>query len=584
MSDFSVWILKRITAIVLFFITAINVVTGGGTVTETVADVNGSFACTDELGRSVMSANGESEKLVGVFYFLWMGQHGKDFLCDNTKLVRDNPDAVLSEEAWMEAGGGKVSDFHFWGEPLFGYYSMDDEWVIRRHVQMLTDASVDFIVCDTTNAVTYTDAAKIMIKVFYEYYMKGFDVPKIAFYTNSASGRTMNRLYDELYNDEELLRKYPKLSELWFTMDGKPMIVGDKKDDELRDDVEDYFRIKASQWPNENKKKDGFPWMEFDRSLTLASVFRSKGIKIMNVSAAQHSDTGAFSRTAWYGKNDRTRSWHDGRNDTSEDAVLHGYNFSEQWEFAIKMDPDIIFVTGFNEWVAQRQIKTDETPVLFVDCVDENCSRDVEPSAGRLGDNYYLQMVDYIGKFKKCTSKTETENSVTIDIDGSFDQWNNSEITAVYRDFDGEIGDRNSVGFGNINYTDTSGRNDIVNMKVTSDSENYYFYVDTKETLSPSTDKNHMTLFIDEKFSVNRATPENGRTSVEKITADGYEKIGEADIKTEGNKIMISVPKTLIGNDGTILFKWADNYDENDVYSFYTKGDSAPYGRLCYRY
>ena len=552
--------------------------------TETVEKVNGSLSCTDALGRSVLSAGGESEKKVGVFYFLWMGQHGKDFLCDNSKLVKEHPDAVNSEEAWMAAGGGKVGEFHFWGEPLFGYYSMDDEWVIRRHVQMLTDAGVDFIVCDTTNAVTYTNAAKIMISVFYEYYMKGFNVPKIAFYTNSYSGRTMNKLYDELYNDKELSEKYPRLSELWFMMDGKPMIVGDKKDEELRDDVKNYFRIKASQWPNENKKADGFPWMEFDRSLTVASVFRADGIKIMNVSAAQHSDTAAFSRTSWYGKNDRTRSWHDGKNDTSEDAPLYGYNFSEQWEFAIKMDPDIIFVTGFNEWVAQRQVATDYAPVLFVDCADENCSRDVEPSAGRLGDNYYLQMVDYIAKFKKSVSKVEAKESVTIDINGSFSQWENEKITALYRDFDGETGDRNSVGFGNINYIDNSGRNDIVNMKVTSDSENYYFYADTAEKLSPSSDKNWMTLFVDEKIAVNRTSPQNGKTFVEKITAEGYEKIGEADIRFDENKVMICVPKSLIENDGTILFKWADNYDENDFYSFYTKGDSAPYGRLCYRY
>ena len=32
---------------------------------------------------------------------------------------------------------------------------------------------------------------------------------------------------------------------------------------------------------------------------------------------------------------------------------------------------------------------------MFVDCADENTSRDVEQSAGILGDNYYLQMVNY---------------------------------------------------------------------------------------------------------------------------------------------------------------------------------------------
>ncbi|MBQ3150211.1 MAG: hypothetical protein IJB86_03085 [Clostridia bacterium] len=584
MSNIGAWITQKITALVLVIIAVINCITGGNVMTQSVAKVNGSLGCTDALGRSVISSSGESDKKVGVFYFLWMGQHDKGFLCDNTKLLKEHPQAVQSEEAWMAAGGGNVGQFHFWGEPLFGYYTADDAWVIGRHVQMLTDASVDFIVVDTTNAVTYTDAAKVMIGVFYDYYKRGYNVPKIAFYTNSASGKTMNRLYDELYNNAELLEKYPDLSDLWFYMDTKPMIIGDKSDKNLRSDVRDFFRIKASQWPNEGKKADGFPWMEFDRVLTYRSLFSYGGTKIMNVSAAQHADTGAFSRTAWYGKNDRTRSWHNGKNDTSDGAVLHGYNFAEQWEFAIKMDPDIIFVTGFNEWVAQRQIAIEEAPVLFVDCVTENCSRDVEPSAGQLGDNYYLQMVDYIAKFKKSVSTVDRGNGVTIDIDGSFDQWNNADISAVYKDYDGETADRDSVGFGNIHYTDNSGRNDIVNMKVTEDGDNYYFYVDTKEKLSPSDGKSFMTLFIDEKIAINRTVSEGGKADVEAITDSGYEKIGEAKVRIEDNRLMLSVSKSLIANDGTILFKWADNYDENDIYSFYTKGDSAPYGRLCYRY
>lgn len=32
--------------------------------------------------------------------------------------------------------------------------------------------------------------------------------------------------------------------------------------------------------------------------------------------------------------------------------------------------------------------------------------------------------------------------------------------------------------------------------------------------------------------------------------------------------------------DASLQFKWADNYIEGDLYSFYTRGDAAPYGRL----
>ena len=583
MSGFEMFLVRSITAAILLFMTLINSITGVGTIMEKPADINGSLACTDALGRSVVSA-GESEKLVGIFYFLWQGQHGSTRIINNSKLVAEHPDAINSEEEWIAAGGGVQQEFHFWGEPLLGYYSASDEWVFRKHVQMLTDAAVDFIVIDATNAFTYSEPAKKLIGVWYEYLLQGFDVPQIAYYTNSCSADTINRIYDEIYNNAELKAKYPRLDELWFRLDGKPLIIGNENDGEIKPEAKEYFRIKQSQWPNADKVDDGFPWMEFDRSLTYQSVFKKDGVKIMNVSVAQHSDTCAFSKTAWYGANDRTRSWHNGENDSSENAMLYGYNFAEQWEFAIKMNPDIIFVTGFNEWVAQRQSPEENYPIVFVDCADENASRDVEPSAGILGDNYYLQMVNYIAKFKGVTSRFAKSNNVTIDINGSFSQWDSDKISSVYRDYRNDTADRNSVDFAQNPITDSSGRNDIVNMKVAEDTENYYFYVDTADALSSPDGGSWMTLFINENIVVNRTAPVNGKTNVEKNSDGVFAKTGEAEIRYEGNKLMLKVSKTLVDSADGFNFKWADNYIENDVNSFYTKGDAAPYGRLCYRY
>ncbi len=583
MSGFEMFLVRKITAVILFFMTLTNSITGVGTIMEKPAEINGSLACTDALGRSVVSA-GESEKLVGVFYFLWQGQHGSTRIIDNSKLVAEHPDAINSEEEWIEAGGGVQQEFHFWGEPLLGYYSASDEWVFRKHVQMLTDAAVDFIVIDATNAFTYSEPAKKLIGVWYEYLLQGFDVPQIAYYTNSYSADTINRIYDEIYNNTELKAKYPRLDELWFRLDGKPLIIGNENDGEIKPEAKEYFRMKQSQWPNADKVDDGFPWMEFDRSLTYQSVFKKDGVKIMNVSVAQHSDTCVFSKTAWYGANDRTRSWHNGENDSSDNAMLYGHNFAEQWEFAIKMNPDIIFVTGFNEWVAQRQTPEENYPIVFVDCADENASRDVEPSAGVLGDNYYLQMVNYIAKFKGTAGRVAKSPNVTIDINGSFSQWDSEKISSVYRDYRNDTADRNSVDFAQIPITDSSGRNDIVNMKVAEDTENYYFYVDTADTLSSPNGGSWMTLFINENIVVNRTAPFNGKTNVEKNTDGVFTKIGESEIRYEDNKLMLKVSKALVDSANGFNFKWADNYIENDVNSFYTKGDAAPYGRLCYCY
>ena len=556
-------------------------------------DVNGSYSATDALGRKAVSA-GESKKKVGIFYFLWNGEHSKDGPYDVTKIIKNDPLAYTSVERWVAAGGGDYAVWHHWSEPLFGYYFQSDRWVVSRHCQMLTDAGVDFLVFDTTNAVPYIERSLELIDVWYGYMKQGKKVPQLAYYTNSASGVIMNKLYDEIYNNEELKAKYPDIDKLWFRMNGKPMIVGNRDDTELREEVRDFFRIKDVQWPTDNKHSDGFPWIEFGTTLlTLGGYYKNspKDESIMNVSVAQHCDSCCFSSSAWYGRKDHGRSWHNMKKDTRDGAVLHGYNFAEQWNFALMLDPDIVFVTGFNEWTAMR-LNQENQPIAFIDNCDEEYSRDVEPSAGQLGDNYYMQMVSYIGKFKKTKDVVSTKNSVSIDVGASFDQWNNEKITAVYKDYEGDTFNRDSRGFGDTYYTDDSGRNDIVNAKVAEDKNKLYFYVDTANDLSPSTDSAWMTLFINTKgkegydFVINRVSPKDGKATVEAVDGKSCKTVGEAEIRFEGNKLMLGVSKDILGlgKKAAFSFKWADNYIDGDIMSFYTKGDSAPYGRLNWVY
>lgn len=557
---------------------------------------NGSLAAVDELGRKVVSA-GPSEKQVGVFYFLWAGEHGTDGPYDISKITEKDPQAYLSVDRWEAAGGGGYGAFHHWGEPLFGYYLQSDRWVISRHCQMLTDAGVDFIVFDTTNAVPYIERVKNLIDVWYGYLEDGWKVPQLAFYTNSDSGKTINAIYDGIYNNAALKAQYPRLDELWYQMNGKPMIVGWQGDSNIRDDVRDFFRIKASQWPNSDKGNDGFPWMEFDRMGKFDAYYKNSPMdkSIMNVSVAQHCDTVRFSGSAWYGGNDHGRSWHNGAKDASPDALKYGYNFAEQWEYAMKLDPDIIFVTGFNEWIAQRYQFADSEPVGFCDNCTEEYSRDVEPAAGALGDNYYMQMVQYIAKFKRSAAVLPDSPFVSIDVNGSFAQWENPSVRAVYRDYRNDTFNRDSRGYGDWYYADDSGRNDIVRAKVAEDSRYLYYYAETAAPLSPSSDEAWMTLFLNVKgekagydFCVNRTAPADGKTAVEAVTDAGYETVGSAEIRYEGNQLMLRVQKSILGLAGNqraaFTFKWADNYEDGNVMSFYTRGDSAPYGRLNWVY
>jgi len=578
------------------------------------SDTDGAYYGVDDLGR-VVATDGDApaprDRQVGIFYFLWQGMHGTAGPYDNYKIVLEHPEAIESERNWIKSGGGAQGAHHFWGEPMFGYYRSSDTWVMRKHLQMLSDAGVDFLFFDATNNQDYSAVEKKLIAVWYEYLEAGYDVPKLCYYTHSASGTAINRIYKTIYGNKKLNEKYPRLSELWFNWDGKPMIIGEVDDPVLSDECKEYFRIKAAVWPNDERYDDGFPWMEFWRNMTDEAVYGLNGRKeVVNVSIAQHDNTCLMSATAWYGANDRTRSWHDGANDTSENAMYYGYNFAEQWEWAISVDPEMISVTGWNEWVAQRQPGSKAYPISFVDCCDPNTSRDAEPMNGLFGDNYYMQLINYIRLYKGIEPRVNVGENVTIDINGDFSQWDNAAITAKYTDYPGDTIDRTKKegkGFGSLVYTDETGRNDFVSIKTCRDAENLYFYAQCAEDITPSTDDNWMTLFLASgvegnavwaqlyDYAVNLEKPNGNEVVISKYNADGtWTKVGTGTMRVEGTKLMLSVSRELLGvpdNNGTgildIKFKWADNYQlaedgSLDVFSFYKNGDAAPIGRMAY--
>ena len=567
------------------------------------SEVNGALAGVDDLNRELLYDDQvkdyNPDKKVGIFYFLWQGEHGTGGPYDNYKIATNTPESLTSANLWVKNGGGSVGEHHFWGEPLFGYYRSSDQWVMRKHVQMLSDAGVDFIVFDATNGYPYLDRVKELIAIWYEYLEMGYKVPQLAFYTNSSSGTTMNTIYKQLYTNPTMNAKYPRLDELWYKWDGKPMIVGLLG--EANDNVKNYFTIKESVWPNYygTISDNSFPWMEFGRLLSDDAVYGKDGRKeVLNVSIAQHSDTVTMSYTAWYGGNDRTRSWHNGANDTSENAILYGYNFAEQWEWALKQDTEMIFITGWNEWVAQRQAPRTDRPIVFVDCADPNTSRDAEPMRGLFGDNYYMQMCYYISQYKGAANRVNVGANQTIDINGDFSQWEATSITAKYLDYNNDTVDRNAKGFGRTKYNNTTGRNDIVNMKVAKDADNLYFYVDTTAELTAPEGETWMTLFIDSGNNGNQTwygydyKVDAASGKVYKCNGGwNWSEIATTTVKYEGNKLMLSVKRSDIGvlDAVDIQFKWADNYQKNesgsyDIWSFYCDGDVAPYGRLNYVY
>lgn len=558
----------------------------------------GPMVAVDDLDRKLSTAEETknytfNERYVGLFYFLWLGEHGDDDkVYDNMKILAEGGDRALFANY---KGWGGVGDMHFYGEPLYGYYYSSDLWVMRKHIEELTNANVDFLYFDVTNGYPYINNAKPLMRFLHDMREQGWDTPQVVFYTNTNSSDVVSQVYNQIYS----INYCP---DTWFMIDGKPVIIA-FENRISNSKIKDFFTFRVPQWPNEGTNHEGgWPWMDFGWPQT---VYNYEGkADAISVSVAQHNATIQFSDSAFYGNDDnRGRSYHNGANDKAPDAYLYGYNFQEQWDYAIASDAPYVLVTGWNEWVAQRQ-PSSSNRVNFVDNASPNFSRDCEMMRGGYFDNYYMQLIENIRKLKGTAPTLVQDTRKPIDINGSFDQWN--DILVTYSDLEGDSMNRKSKGFGRQTLTDESGRNDIVASKIVYDTKYAYFYVKTSESkgdnpgaITPyNTDSTWMQLFINSDnattgwygydYIVNYKASSENKTTLAKSTSDdafAFETTEEIDYRVEGNEMMIRVPLASLGiTDYTKInftFKWVDSDDVVDTMEeMYTSGDQAPHGRL----
>lgn len=687
------------------------------------------WGATDALGRSVPGfaqvGGPRHDRTVALFYFLWLGEHVNGGPYDISRILKQDPDAMSKPDSPLWGGIGVP---HHWGEPLFGYYLTDDDYVLRKHAQMLSDAGVDVIVFDVTNRFTYKRYYMALLRVFSEVRATGGKTPQVAFLAPfwDPSG-VVHELYRDLYG--------PGLySDLWFRWEGKPLILADpdlaatgegtdaqnvadhvlpghtlgqtftitkqfssvsvrcptffQKGsavtvtlrqtgpagekiasqrfqnvadnawlelhlDQLADTGSYYVELSAPSgqigwwshssdvYPGGQAYTDGTP-VPGDRTLRIAAitgeeakihsfftfrkpqadyfqgptgpnqwswlevypqhVFRSsRGEKEqMSVGVAQNAvdrRLGCLSE-----ENARTRNWHNGANDTRPGAERLGLNFAEQAGRALKEDPRVVFITGWNEWIAGRfnEFAGVKLPVMFVDEFNQERSRDIEPMKGGHGDDYYYQMVSFIRRYKGVRKPPLAGPVKTIKIDGDFRDW--ASVRPEFRDDIGDESHRDHVGWNNVaHYQNNTGRNDFILMKVSRDRDYLYFYARTRKPITSDQDRHWMMLFLHTanrgpgwegyQYVVNRVAPSHGLTVLERSLGGWrWKTAARVHYCVRGNELEMAIRRTDLGlkrgaNHVQIELKWADNMQsEGDIMDFLVNGDAAPNGRFRYLY
>ena len=603
----------------------------------------------------------DQQRVVGIFYITWHTENNANlkspYAGDVTKVIEGDTSTRLNAKNpnWKE-------NMYHWGEPEMGYFLSKDEYVIRRDMSMLADAGVDVIILDVTNGVEFWSEWETIFSIMEKMKAAGNKVPKFCFWAfNGQVISVVQNLYDKIYKikrysdlwfywDDKPLLLYNGSPEL--DANGKGVVnpnphyddaavtdinnlhYGDKAYTEkfytsYSDEVKNNLTLRTMWWGFYKWAGKRFAGTEDnwsfgydlgDSSLkalnpdSLVSTHLGKKEE-MAVTPAQHPST--LVGKSWSRKDGEPilnefdlpeKTYVPWLNKSVENPEGYGIYFQERWDEALKVDPPFLYLNDWNEWTAGKyqpegnntfDFMRRKNSYFFVDQYNAEFNRCVQPMKGGYTDNYYMQMVQNIRRYKGVMAVPKITGLSKMKVDGSFVDWN-SALTE-YRDTRGDVFHRSHKGYAGSFYTDSSGRNDIVTGKVAVDKSNLFFYVETDKVLTPSSGNNWMLLLIDADYNsttgwngydfiINKKVIDDKTTTLyrydEHAPGDHWVEAAKIEYRYAGNKLELTVPKALlhlIGNALKFNFHWSDNADNlTDIISFTTTGDSAPNRRFNY--
>ena len=594
---------------------------------------------TDGLGRVSLTnadvGDPKEDKTLAMFFWSWHSTMAKRGIVPfNIQAFLDAQDAAgIKYEEYVNnfeyEGWGNYGYGYFWNEPIYGFYRTEDHWVLRRQSELLANAGVDVIFTDTTNGTnTWPDGYNNVFSAWEKAQRDGVDSPKVSMMLPFAAGENTAVQVREYYN--EIFRD-GKYRSLWFYWENKPMLmahVSSFGDSDVDKEIKEFFTFRGPQPDYFIKRTESANWgwlAAYPQAKYYATYADSRRGTAEQVTVgicqnANYEDMqlSAMNAGPVMGRS-YTSTYKDRFNKEGAEASKWGYNFAEQWNYALEVDPKVVFVTGWNEWNGGRiKLWPENSSAVtnaFHDQFSDEYSRDIEPSKGALKDHYYYQLVNFVRQFKGVRAMPTATEQKTVDLAAGQGQW--ADVGPYFASYIGNTGDRDCDGYNTCHYTEFSGRNDIIGAQVARDNDYLFFNVECAKDITPYTDNLWMNLYIDVNaenagwesfdFVVNKTKPTADAAVLERFTGEGYasEKVADVEYRLDGRYLTVKIAKSALGIEGddyTVNFLWTDNvHDEADtgvetdggvVYStftgdildFYTSGDVAPGARFKYSY
>jgi hypothetical protein len=417
------------------------------------------WVASDALGRTMPSfeevgpVRDDKRRVTGIFYITWHTQDnhkpGEAYHADVTRILKKDPNARLdtNHELWY------TNSYH-WGEPEMGYFLSQDEYVIRKDISMLTDAGVDVMILDVTNAVRYWEEWEVTFKVMQQMKEEGNEVPEFCFWAfNGPVITVVQDLYEKIYKEEQ----HP---DLWFYWDDKPLLLyngrpafdanrgGIKHPNPNYDpaaktdpghphfqdpdyteqfyldytkEVKDFFTLRTMWWGYYEWGGERFVGTEdnwsFGYNMADPKVKALKPEELLSthhgkreeaaVTPAQHPVTMTEENMgvgkSWSRENGQPElneydlpvpAYVPWLGETVEHPEGYGIYFQERWDEAIEADPEFLYLNDWNEWTAGKYNPDGKGGIGFAP------GNHTMPWLGR--NNPFIFVDQYNSEFNRC--------------------------------------------------------------------------------------------------------------------------------------------------------------------------------------
>lgn len=331
----------------------------------------------------------------GIFYLIWH--------CLGTDAVYDISQNNL----------GPVPSFHWWSRPNLGYYCpTKDRHVLRQHAIQLRDAGMDFVYLDITNYAKVDGGSQVgalqPLQALAEEWSQIPGAPKLVPWLPLSKGADIPDAVDQI------LAKFPSLR---FPYQGKPLLLV----------------VANPEFPVDQALLN-----RFAAKYTLRQMWAYQ--KNWTNWSFMEECTGNFKKANGYGRcGQRIAYGPDNKVEQVSVTAAYQKTYMTQFDTAVPkfegrtlqaqmkriddfVNPPIVTITGWNEWIAQRFCVTPRlaptadcsppnSPTLpngypvFVDQYNEEYSRDLEPTVGN--DKYYqLLKTEVMGRKLKASQVT----------------------------------------------------------------------------------------------------------------------------------------------------------------------------------